>query len=198
MASSVIRWSGLAALLGGVLGVVLSPILAHMWETYWLSSLLEHMRVLYSYEYTTYGRLYFLSLPPELVCLHALRRSRAGGLGAQERWGFRLSLLGMWLAVLGVFTDYWVPVPPGFLWVIIATPFMVTGFVLLGLALRKARVVPQWVTLLMVGAAVGTVPVMFFVLFHIPSGPLFTFHMIWIALGYVLWSGRTSQLSKRP
>lgn len=179
------------------MGAVLSPILAHMWETYWLSPILEHLRAIYSYDYTTYGRLYFLSLPPELVGFYALRELRAGGLGAQERWGFRVSLVGMWLAVLGVFTDYWVPAPPGFLWVIIATPFLVAGFVLLGLGLRRAGAVPQWVPLLMVGAAVGTVPVMFFVLFHVPSGPLFTFHIIWIALGYVLWSGRTSQLSKR-
>jgi hypothetical protein len=31
---------------------------------------------------------------------------------------------------------------------------------------------------------------MFFVLFHVPSGPLLTFHIVWIALGYVLWSSR--------
>jgi hypothetical protein len=52
---------------GGVLGAVLSPILAHMWESYWLSPILEHLRAIHSYDYTTYGRSYFLSLPPELV-----------------------------------------------------------------------------------------------------------------------------------
>ena len=41
----------------------------------------------------------------------------------------------------------------------------------------------------MVGAAVATVPVMFFVLFHVPSGPLLTFHTMWIALRYLPWSG---------
>ena len=57
-------------------------------------------------------------------------------MGTQERWVFQLSLVGMWLAVLGVFTDYWVAVPPGFLWVI-ATPFLVAGFALLGLGAAK-------------------------------------------------------------
>jgi hypothetical protein len=189
--SSVIRWSGPAAMLGRALGAVLSPILAHLWDTYWFSPILEQLRDTYSYAYTTYGRLYFLGLPPELVGLYALRRLRRGGLGAQERWGFRLTLVGMWLAVLGVFTDYWVPIPPGFLWVIIATPFLMAGFVLLGLGLRKADAAPSWVSLVMISAAVGAVPVMFFVLFHVPSGPLLTFHITWFALGYVLWSGRT-------
>ena len=69
MSSDVIRWSGLTAMLGGVLGAVLSPILAHLSD-------------IYSYAYTTYGRLYFLSLPPELLGLYVLRKLRGGGLGA--------------------------------------------------------------------------------------------------------------------
>jgi hypothetical protein len=91
--SNFVRWCGLAAMLGGVLGVVLGPVLAHLWESY-------------SDAYRTYGRLYFLSLPPELLALHVLRRLRAGGSGATERWGFRVSLVGMWLMTLGVFADY--------------------------------------------------------------------------------------------
>ena len=95
------RWSGLAAMLGGALGVVLGPVLAHLWESY-------------SDAYGTYSRLYFLSLPPELVGLYSLRKLRAGGSGALEKWGFRLLLVGMWVMVLGVFTDYWVDLFPGF------------------------------------------------------------------------------------
>ena len=74
------------------------------------------------------------------------------------------------------------------MWVIIATPFLVAGFVLLGLGLRRAALAPLGVTLVMVGAAVATVSIMFFVLFHVPSGPLVIFHVIWIALGYLPWS----------
>lgn len=184
MSLGVIRWCGLAAMLGAVLGVVLSPVLSYLWDTY-------------SDAYRTYGRLYFLSLPPELLALYVLRKLRRGGSGAQEKWGFQLSLVGMCLAVLGVFTDYWVEIPPGFLWVIIATPFLVVGFVLLGLGLRRVAAVPRWVALVMIGAAVGTVPVMFFVLFHVPSGPLLTFHITWVALGYILWSGR-GVLAEQP
>ena len=47
-------------------------------------------------------------MPPELVGLHVLRELRAGGSEALERWGFRLSLVGMWLIVVAVFLDVWV------------------------------------------------------------------------------------------
>ncbi len=103
-----------------------------------------------------------------------------------------MSLVGMWLAVIGVFTDYWVPVPPGFLLVIVATLPLVAGFVLLGVGLRRAGAVPLWVSLVVVIAAIGTVPVMFFLVFHVPSGPLLTFHGAWVVLGYVLWTGRVA------
>jgi hypothetical protein len=131
-------------------------------------------------------------LPPELLGLYALRQVRGGGSVALERWGFRSLLAGTWLTVIGVFTDYWVPLPPGFLWVIVATPFLVAGFVLLGVGWRRVGVVPLWVALAMIGAGVGTVPVMFFVLFHVPSGPLLIFHVVWVVLGYTLWSAGES------
>jgi hypothetical protein len=172
-------------MMGGVLGAVLSPILAHLWDTY-------------SVAYTTYGKLYFLSLPPELLGLYVLRKLRGGGPVAPERWGFRLSLAGMWLALIGVFTDYWVTVPPGFLLVLVATPFLVAGFVLLGVGWRRTGAVPGWTTPVMIGAGVGTVPAMFFVLFHLPSGALLTFYIAWISLGYVLWSGSRGVPAGQP
>jgi hypothetical protein len=202
MSSNLVRWSGLAALFGGVLGIVLTPPFALAYDLafgayadfpFW-SDPVEALYPLYfspgERVYYTYGRLYFLTLLPELLALHALRRLRRGGAGALERWGFRLSLVGMWLAVIGVFTDYWVPVPPGFLLVLIATLLLVAGFVLLGVGLGSSDAVPLWVTFVMIGAAVATFPVMFLLVFHLPSGPLLTFHVIWVTLGYVLWSGR--------
>jgi hypothetical protein len=189
-------------MLGGVLGAVLTIPFALAYDLafpgygslpFWspLAQALFPLDFAYGERvYYTYGRLYFLTLPPELLALYVLRRLRGGGSGALERWGFRLSLVGMWLAVIGVFTDYWVPVPPGFWLVLAGTLPLVAGFVLLGVMLRKERAVPLRVTLVVVGAAVATFPVMFFLVFHLPSGPLLTFHVIWVALGYVLWSDR--------
>jgi hypothetical protein len=178
--SNFVRWCGLAAMLGGVLGVVLGPVLAHLWESY-------------SDAYRTYGRLYFLSLPPELLALHVLRRLRAGGSGATERWGFRVSLVGMWLMTLGVFADYWVDVRQlgfGFLAQLVATPVLLVGFAVLGVGLGKEEAVPRWAALVMVGAVVGTFPVTLLMVNHVPGGPLELLHAAWVALGYVLFSER--------
>ncbi len=141
--------------------------------------------------------MYFLTLLSEALALYASRRVRGGGSGALERWGFRLSLVGTSMAVVGALTDYSVPVPPGYLLVLVGTLPLVAGFVLLGLGLRRAGAVPPWVALVVVGAALGTVPVMFLLVFHVPSGPLLTFHIIWVALGALLWSERTT-LMRRP
>lgn len=199
--SSLVRWSGLAAIIGGVLGIALTPPFALAYTLAFegfadLPFWSEPIKAIYPLDfasgervYYAYGRLYFLTLPPELLALYALRRVRGGGLGALERWGFRLSLVGVWLAVIGVFTDYWVPVPPGFWLLLIGTPLLVAGFVLLGVALRKAGAISLRVALVVVCAAAATGPVMFFLIFHLPSGPLLTFHVIWVALGYILWSG---------
>jgi hypothetical protein len=203
VSSDLIRWGGLAAMLGGVLGIVLTPPIALAYTLAFggyadLPSLTPLTEVLFPLDfasgelvYYTYGRLYFLTLLPELLALCALRGLRRGRARVLERWGFRLSLIGMWLAVLGVFTDYWVSVPPGFWTAIVATPFLAAGFVLLGVGWWRMGAVPLWITLTMVGAAVGTFPIMFFVVEHWPSGPLLLFHVTWVALGYLLWSGRS-------
>ena len=47
MSSNLIKWGRIAAILGGVLGIVLMPILSYLWATY---------SDLYGY----FGRVYFL------------------------------------------------------------------------------------------------------------------------------------------
>jgi hypothetical protein len=179
--SNFVRWCGLAAMLGGALGVVLGPVLAHLWAGY-------------SSAYWAYGRLYILSLPPELVALHVLRKLRAGGSRATERWGFRVSLVGMWLMAFGVFADYSGVFTRlsgfGFFTQMVAAPVLLVGFALLGIGLGKEGAVPRWVALVMVGAVVGTVPVTLLLVNHMPSGPLELLHAAWIVLGYVLFSQR--------
>ena len=48
VSSSLISWGGIVAILGGVLGIVLMPILSYLWATY---------SDLYGY----FGRVYFVS-----------------------------------------------------------------------------------------------------------------------------------------
>ena len=82
MSSGLIRWCGLAATLGGVLGIVLTPILTYLWATY-------------SDVYGYFGRAYFLVFLGCLVGLaglYARRRANSGLRGTEELEMERLAL----------------------------------------------------------------------------------------------------------
>jgi hypothetical protein len=196
-------------MLGAALGIILTPAFAvasafsypggaedlPFWAQ-WVKAVFPLDFASGSQVYFTYGRLYFLTLLPELWALHVLRGLRGGGLGTLEKWGFRLSLIGMWLVVMGVFTDYWTGTPPAFWAVFVGTPFLMASFVLLGVGLRRSGIVPRWAAFMMIGASVGTIPVILLIP-HIPSGFLLSFHAAWVALGYVLWSGKGETVRER-
>ena len=94
--------------------------------------------------YFTYGRLYFLSVLPELWGVYALRRLRAGRSGALGRWGLRLSLIGLWVVAVGIFTDYWTNTPPGIMAELFGSLILLVGFALLGLGFWKSKALPRW------------------------------------------------------
>ena len=199
---NLIRWAGLAGLLAGACGIVLTPPFAlasafsypggaedlPFWAQ-WVKAAFPLDFASGERVYFTYGRVYFLTLLPELWVLYALRTLRGGGSRALESWGLRLLLVGMWLAVVGVFTDYWTGTPPAFWAVVIGTPLLMAGFTLVGIGLRRLGALPRWTALVMIGAGVGT-PLAIILLPHIPSGFLLLFHVAWVALGYVLFSDR--------
>ncbi len=204
MSSNLIRWSGLAAMLGAALGIILTPpfVVASAFSSpggaedlpLWAG----WVRVMFPLDfasaeqvYNTYGRVYFLTVLPELCGLYALRGWRGGGLGVLEKWSFRLSLIGLWIVVAGIFTDYWTHTPPGIMAEVFGSLILLVGFSLLGIGFWRSKVLPRWASLPMIVSGPGLVPVMV-VLPHAPSGFLLLFHMAWIALGYVLWSARSA------
>ena len=71
---------------------------------------------------------------------------------------------------------------------------LVVGFVLLGIAVLRARVVPRWAAVLLI---VGTLAMLGFndqnarALMAVPNG------VAWVAVGYVLWSGR-GEVARQP
>lgn len=201
MSSSTVRWGGLAAVLGGALGIMLTPPFAYasflayggsaappFWAP-WTEAVFPLGFASEGQVYYTYGRVYFLSVLPELWGLYALRRLRGGGSGVLERWGFRLSLIGLWVAVVGIFTDYWTDSPPGIVAELFGSLVLLVGFALLGVGFWRSKALPRWASFPMIGAGAGLVPVMV-MLPHAPSGLLLLFHVSWVVLGYVLWAGK--------
>ncbi len=89
-----VRLSGLVVVLGGVLGIVLTPILSYLWTTY-------------SDAYGYYGRAYFLVFVGCLVGLAGLyaRRRGSSGRSEAENWGFGLTFVSLSLGLVGAILD---------------------------------------------------------------------------------------------
>ncbi|MGH7176887.1 MAG: hypothetical protein ACREJC_05870 [Tepidisphaeraceae bacterium] len=190
----LIRWSGLAAVLGGVLLMVLGA-LAHMAEATKVLGLSE----------AAYGRMNIASLLLLAASLAGLYARQAGRLGRLGVAGFVPAFIGLSLMVLGNVIESWISdlifadVPLGEFkpgahvgWVIflIGLCVLAVGFVLVGIATIQAKVLPRWSRVLplvtglllasgfLLALSIGELGLWLLVL---SLGP-------WMLLGYVVWS----------
>jgi hypothetical protein len=164
----VIRLSGLAAMLGGVLGIVLTPILSYLWATY-------------SDAYLYYGRAYFLVYSGCLLGLTGLYAQRRASRSEGETWGFGLTFVGLATGLVGDVLAYWGGSPgqdftqvqsTGFSIELLGLLLVLIGSAVLGVVYLQANVSPKLVAWLLIAAGPGG-----FVLFglHAPSGTLLLF-----------------------
>jgi hypothetical protein len=160
----VIRWGGVAAMLGGVVFVVnglLGLINKHA----------QYLDVIFV--------VALLLVIVGLVGFHTLQKGNYGRIG---RAGFYTvviatlaQILGLVVLILGSAVLEWL-IPIGSLAVLV-------GFVLYGAATLQAKVLPRWCG---IGFIIG-LPV------TIALGEVWgfvVFGLLWLALGYVLWSKR--------
>jgi hypothetical protein len=119
-----------------------------------------------------------------------IRARDAGRFGRLGKTGIVLGAVGAALPVIGsviqgILFDGDYPLMPFF--VIPGVLALVVGFVLLGLAVLQARVLPRWAAVLLI---IGTLAMLGFndqnaqALMAIPNG------VAWVVVGYVLWSGK--------
>jgi hypothetical protein len=190
MSPNLVRVSGLMAMLGGVLGIALTPILSYLWATH-------------SDAYGYFGRAYF---PVYLGCMAGLAGLYAGrrgnrGLRATEKLEEEtvkvgMTFVGLTVGMVGTILDYWggslgedftrVQVT-GFFMEMTGLLFVLLGSVLLGLDLRRSKVVPALVAWLLIAAGPGGILLS---LVHIPSGAMLPFCCAWVVVGYLLFSKR--------
>jgi hypothetical protein len=196
VSSVLVRFSGLAAILGGVLGIVLTPILTYLWATN-------------SDVYGYFGRAYFLvflGCLSGLAGLYARRRTSIGSLTTSddaEGWVFVLMLIGLVLALVGDVLEYWgggagegftqVQVK-GFTVEIAGLAVVLFGSVAFGVIYRRANLLPRFMPWLLIAAGpvglVLSIP-------HIPSGTMFLFCCAWVVSGYLLLTGQVAS-AQRP
>jgi hypothetical protein len=208
--SNLIRWGGLAALMGGVVGLLYFPFHATAYfateagaptlespqVAAWAEPFADAFAPLLTFAppdtvYTTYGKVYLFVILGFLVgvlALHAQQASRAGQL---EKWGFRIALAATVVGTIGAFGEYYTPYldfsflafsVPGILLLMISSP-------LYGIGTLRARMAPRlgaW--LLTIGGFPGII-LMTLLSGHL-SGGLVLLDLAWIALGYALWTQR--------
>ncbi len=169
--SDLIRWGGLAAMLGGVAWAVDSLLVLAIPEAGWTNVVFV---------------IAVLLVLAGLVGLHALQREDYGRVGRGGFWTVTVAslaqVLGLVVFLSGSDALNWLVFPVGTLAVLV-------GFVLYGAATLQARVLPRWCG---VGLIVG--PALTVVLGDY-GGILFG--LFWLALGYVLWS-RTETPARQP
>ena len=206
MLSLPVRRSGLVALVAAVLGLLILPLITVAYavsgdgagsDPAWGPAVRDLVGPLVTFAepdtvYSAYGKVYLLVLLGLLVGLLGLFRLRQGGVSGPERWGFRLSVLGLVASLGGVVTDYTVfedtPVENlGFvIGSLIGLLLLVVGSLLLGVAWLRVDGAPRlgaWLVLLAVPGMVALGALGFG---NLPSMPIAWFCVAWLALGRYL------------
>ena len=172
--SDLIRWGGLAAMLGGLaslLNVLLGLLVS---ET---STSVVHLLA------DSFAVVPLLLILVGMVGFHTLQKANYGGIG---RGGFYTVVLGLRAQVLGTITHLsgsealeWLVFPVGII-------LMIGGLMLYGAATLQARVLPRWC-----GLGFLVVPPLVLVLEVLLEGyGEVLFGLLWLAVGYALWSRR--------
>ncbi len=173
-----VRATGLAAMAGGALGLLNAPLYSLAYFATddgapsaqsapvqaWTEPARELLDPLLTFAspdtvYLTYGKLFLFVWIGMLAGLVGLHARHAGHSGRLERWGFRTSLVGLLLLVIGAFGAYWLELGET-----VFAAFLVPGLLLLtfgatlfGLGTWRAGVAPRaGAALLIVGGFPGT------------------------------------------
>lgn len=176
--STLVRWGGLAAMLDGILWVVndLGGRLSPDPDDWDCNS---------SYDYLTNAidSTAFLLLVVGLVGLHARQAGRYGPVGTT---GFFAAFVGA--AMVGVATPAEHCLALDILGLFVYLPgvlLLSIGMLLLGIATVMAGVLPRWCGVALI---VGVLALFF----AAEDGGMVVLGLVWLAVGYVLWSGRSA------
>lgn len=202
------RWKGLAASLGGLLCLLLTPIQASIFSGADSPPLILMARPLLDLadtihatlgprlgldEYYFYGRMFFLVYLGAIAGLVGLHTLQSGGERRERTW-FRVLLIALVLALVGDVVAYWggsgdiseSPVQGlGFTFEMLAVLAVLIGSVLYGRVTLRGDAVPDWAAWLLVIAGPAAVPVVFLTN-YIPHGAVLPFSLAMAVVGYFL------------
>ena len=193
MLSNMSRWSGLAALLGGVLITVYAAITASMPRgCIGDECAYSEMRDTGSIDALLMLGLLFVAAGAVGLMLRLRQAGRLGRLGSAGgivgAVGFVLAVLA---AITAAITGGMSPLMPYF--VIPGLLAIIVGFLLLGVAVLRARVLPLPVALLLIASLLAMFTFndqTWRALMAVPFG------VAWMAVGYALWSEKNASSSQ--
>lgn len=222
MSSNWIRWGALAAVLAGVIEILVAPLINSaysMTETGaglvppWEPALSDTFGPLFTFAppeavYETYGKFHLLVFLGLLFGLLGLRAWRGGRAGRLERWGYRLSFVGLVLNLAGNVFDYWLPgnSAPGefgsvgdwgfLLGTVLGLLLLAVGSAALGVALLRAGEahLPAWMLVLAVPGAMALGLLGFS---NAPANPMLWYGVAWLLMGRFLWT-RSAEGTRQP
>ena len=192
----LIRWSGLAAMLGGALWIALWFILRSTWSA-----------DLLTLTYEDYNRLMpipLLLLMSGLAGLYARQGGRSGKLGTA---GAVVAFIGLVMLLAGSVVEFWIGggirhgnesiSQSGWGIFLLGFPVLAVGMLLFGIAALRAKVLPGWrrPLPLIIGLMITSGMLLAFGIIG-EAGlaiSVFSFGLGWIVLGYGLWSDGSEQ-----
>src|ERR687889_404208 len=189
MSLNLIRWCGVAAMLGGMLWIVAALITASKPQ----GCIGPECDVLAMRDTSDVALLLLLALLLSAIGLAGVF-IRARNNGRLDRWGqigLALSSVGLALLVLGMVLSaisevFWVLAPLGGL-------ALVIGLALVGIAALRMEVLPRWAAVLLV---IGSLGMLGFNDQNAQALMAIPFGIGWLAVGYALWSGRADMLQR--
>ena len=207
--SSLIRLSDLAAILGGTMGILVTPMLTFAGfltdpsdgappQMLWARVVEPVVMPLVSFgtaddAYYLYGRMLFPIYALFLAGLLGLRVRLTAG----TRRGFRIALVGLVMNLAGNVSDYWLglEVLGQYLWgfgfmvgTLIGTLIYTVGAVLLGRAILRTGSLPRWTGWTLIVAPLLGISLAFWGVYYLPANFILGNGLGWLLLGHVLWS----------
>ena len=192
------RWAGLAAFVGGLTAIVMTPpfatafFLAYPREDalpFWFNSVEPRLDTLLTFSsrdrvYETYGRIYnlvYVLFLPLVLAVHHVHDQAPNRL---EKRGYVVLVAGSVATTVGVAGDYWAN-GIGFPIEVLGLLAMIVGVIMYGLALHRSKVVPQGWAWMFLACGPGAL-VSMGLIGHIPSGPTLPFAVVWLVVGSML------------
>jgi hypothetical protein len=209
------RWSGLAAVWGGVLGAagsILATAAYYNLEVYraiapgWSQAVQPLLVKALTFAdpaqvYQAYGRVFplvFLLLLAGLLGLEADCLARGQN---APRTGFRMALIGLILMAFGSLADYWtgpagplIPEPGSAAWMFsfvvgfeVGALVYLAGAVWLGLSALRGSWLPGWLAWTLLAAPLLGCLLSLWGIRHIPGGFVLPVSLSWIGVGFTVW-----------